>query len=210
MKRMISLFALPLLVLFTALSFSVAPANAFTARSPQVTFDTGPLQSYFTGLGETFNVATDQADVQVWSVNGINTTFTLYLKNGVMDEIGVYNGNEPTPVLFPVFLTGTTDGWFATLHFSAGNLVALLFDNNAVYQGSTTYTGVDCAKFGFYIKSVLTYEGVSHPGDWWVCFQDVTYLPENCAFDSAVLEIQSVHPTPAKPTTWGGLKKLYR
>lgn len=222
MKR----FMTPLLLVTLTLALA-APSFAASLRSPQVAFDTGPLQGYLNGLGEAINVSADQADVQVWSTNITgNSDFTLTLKNGVADEVGVYNSVDPVPTLFPVFPAGATSGWFAQMHFTTTSLLVTLFDNNGVIQGQTTYAGVNKNSFGFYIKSangtffsqddrngrpmVLSYAGVANPGDWWLCFQDVAYPLTNSTFDSAVLNIQSVRPTPTQNSTWGSLKSRYR
>lgn len=221
------------LTLVTAVVFlaaAISPAFAAPLRVPQVAFNGTSLQGYFTGLGEGFNVNTDQADVQVWTANSIgpiaNSDFSLALKNGAQDEIGVYNSSDPVPMTYTVFPAGAVAGWHADMHFTPTGLSVSLFDENNVYQGQTNYAGVNKNSFGFYIKSVngtfysqdarngrpmiLAYAGVLNTGDWWICFQDVTYPLETSTFDSAVLEIQSVRPTPTRSTTWGKIKSDYR
>jgi hypothetical protein len=211
----------------TALMFIATAAFGFTLRAPQVAFNGGSLQGYLNSLGEAIDVNTMQADVQAWSTNVTgNSDFTLTKKNGVADEVGVYNASDPAPTLFMVFPSGATDGWHAQMHFTTTSLSVTLFDDNNVIQGQTTYPGVNKLSFGFYIKSlngtfysqdgrnggsmVLTYAGVSNPGDWWLCFQDVAYPTGDRTFDSAVLNIQSVRPTPTRSSTWGNLKSRYR
>lgn len=222
MKRCATTFLVSVL-----LATMVLTANAYTLRAPQVVFSSAPLQSYFNGLGEGFNVATDQADIQVWSTNVTgNSDFTLVLKNGVQDEIGIYNSADPLPNLYLIFPPGAAASWSAYVQFIAGNLKVSLYDNTATFQGTTVYSGVSSASFAFYLKSangtyfsqdyrngrpmVLTYAGVSNPGDWWLCFQDVPYPLLSSAFDSAVIDIQSVRPVPVRATSFGHLKSLYR
>lgn len=217
-------------IIFLGLAAMVTPSKAASLRAPQVVFDPGPLQGYLNSLGETFDVTTAQADVQIWTANSIgpiaNSDFTLALKNGVQDEIGVYNSADPLPTLFSVFPAGAVSGWHADMHFTTTALSVSLFDENNVYQGQTNYPGVNRNSFGFYIKSlngtfysqdarngramVLAYAGVTNAGDWWLCFQDVAYPLPSSTFDSAVLEIQSVRPTPTTTMTFGRIKSLYR
>ena len=213
-------------VALVALVVSASTAAAVGLRSPQVPFNSGALQAYFVGVGEVFNVTTAQADVQVWSVNIPGTSdFTLTLKNGASDEIGVYNSWDPVPALFRVFPSAATAGWYAVLHFASGNLKVSLFDGGDNFQGQVTHLGVDPNSFGFYIKNtngtffsqdgrsggpqVLTYAGVVAAGDWWLCFEDAPYNALTSLFDSAVLSIQSVRPTPARARSWGSVKTLY-
>ncbi len=214
----------------TLLAVLTVPATAYTLRSPQVVFNSASLQGYFTGIGETFDVNAAQADVQVWSANSIgpiaNSDFTLALKNGVQDEIGVYNSSDPTLTTYAIFSSSAVSGWHADMHFTPTGLSVSLFDESNTYQGQTNYAGVNKDSFGFYIRSVngvyysqdsrngrpmiLAYAGAKNAGDWWICFQDVAYPLETSTFDSAVLEIQSVKPTPTRSTTWGKLKSDYR
>ena len=218
-----------------SLLFVVSSANALPLRVPQVPYNFAPLQGYLNVVDAGINVATDQLDAQVWSVSITgNTDFTLVLKNGpgVASAIGVYNGNDPNPVpvLFQVFPAGAVPGWFAALHFGGGNLIVSLFDQNTVFQGQAFYGGVNQNNFGFYIQGpgglwfsqdsrnppanghpqVLTYGSNLLPGDYWECFEAPPYAPAAATFNGVVLNLQSVRPTPAGPSTWGRLKGQYR
>jgi hypothetical protein len=213
---------------------SVSPAAAFGPRVPQIGFANGPLQAYLNAVDGGINVATDQVDGQVWtaSISG-NATFTLMIElSGFAagNAIGVYNSNGPVaPPLFQIFPGAATAGWFATAHFAGGNLTVTLFDNNSVIQGQNFYAGVNANGFGFYLSGpggtfysqdarnplnggnaqILTYLGTGQNfGDWWECFEDVTYGPAS-TFAKAVLLLQSVVPTPTATTSWGRLKSLY-
>ncbi len=212
-----------------------SPSSAASPRNPQVSFCTASLQNYLNGIGENINVATDQVDAQVWrtTISG-NATFTVMLEqagNAPLNSIGVYNGDVANPVLFLVFPGAATQGWFATLSFSGGNLMVTLFDNNSIIQGQTYYTGVISSKFGFYLQGpgglffsqdyrnpggnaqILTYAGTGgNSGTWWQCFEDMPYAYPDCVtdFEDVVLSVESVNPTPALGRTWGGLKALYR
>jgi hypothetical protein len=104
-----------------------------------------------------------------------------------------------------------------------------LFDNSAVFQSQTNYTGVSQTKFGFYIKGpngtfysqdarnpggkaqVLTYAGTgTSTGTWWECFEDSQYDSAISDFDDAILQLQSVNVTPTRAKSWGGVKSDYR
>ena len=210
-------------------------AGAFNLRSPQVAVGGASLQSYLNGVGESINVNTDQLDAQVWtsSVSG-NATFTLMIElagNAPSNGIGVYNASDPpNPPLFLVFPGAASAGWFATCHFGpGGTLTVLLYDQNAVPQGTTGYAGVNRNNFGFYLQGpggtfysqdarnsggtpqVLTFAGTGQNfGDWWECFEDLEPAISDRDFEDAILLLQSVAPTPAHGTSWGALKKLYR
>ncbi len=215
-----------------ALALSGSPASAsFPLRSPQVTFQSASLQAYLNGVGETINVTTDQLDLEVWtaSVSG-NATFTLMVElaaNAPFNNLGVYNAGAPA-TLFQVFPGAAAAGWYAVASFqSSGNLVVSLFDNNSVFQGSTTYSGVNGQKFGFYLQGpggqfytedarnggkaqALTYAGTGRNfGDWWLCWEDLPYAAATSDFEDAVLLLQSSAPVPATATTWGAVKARY-
>jgi hypothetical protein len=222
--RLVRLFSVVAALL--VVSASIASASL---RVPQVPVNGGTLQGYLNGVGESINVLTDQEDAQVWqtSVSG-NATFTLMIEltaAAAGNSIGVYHAGLAAPALNQVFPGAATAGWFATCHFSGGNLVVTLFDNNSVIQGQAFYPGIPANNFGFYISGpngthysqdsrnpggaakVLTYAGTGQNfGDWWECFEEAT----DDDFDDAVLLIQSVVPTPTDLGTWGKLKTLYR
>jgi hypothetical protein len=213
---------------------SATTSSAFTLRSPQVAIGGSSLQSYLNGVGESINVNTDQLDAQVWSSNvSGNAEFTLMIElagNAAQNAIGVYNSQDPFPVLFQVFPGAASAGWFATAHFAGGNLVVTLFDQNSVFQGQSTYNGVSSTHFGFYLNGpgglfysqdsrnagsrpqMLTYAGTGTQfGDWWECFEDLSLAGgSDSDYEDAVLLLQSVVPTPAHTTSFGKLKSLYR
>ena len=219
-----------------ALLVVVSTAGAFDLRAPQVGFCTGSLQSYLTGVGENINVATAQVNAQVWTstVSG-NSEFTLMVElagNAKQNAIGVYNIDDPIPVLFQIFPGAATDGWNASVHFLAdGTLKVYLYDENSdPYGGVVVYHGVNRNKFGFYLQGpggtfysqdsrniggnaqILTYAGTGiNSGNWWQCFEDLNYQYPDCLtdFEDAVLFVESVNPVPAHGTTWGALKALY-
>src|SRR5690349_17069188 len=135
------------------LLFVATSATAFPLRSPQVLFNPGPLQGYLNVVDPGINVLTDQLDAQVWSssvTGNVDITLTLKSPIGAGNGVGVYNAGAGVPVLFQIFAPGAPAGWFATLHFGGGNLTVNNFDQNSIFQGSTTYPGVSASAFGFY------------------------------------------------------------
>ena len=214
-----------------AVAMCASFASAFSLRSPQVTFSSSSLQGYFTSISEPINVNTQQVDAQTWSTTVAgNSDFTILLKNNPLNSsIGVYNSNDPsgTPTLFQVFPGAAGVGWSAMCHFGGGQLIVSLF-NNGVFQGSTVYPGVDANHFSFYMQNangtfysqdgrnaasapqVLTYAGVRNYGDWFECFESDVYNSSTSTFTGAVLDLQSVLPTPTRAQTWGDLKARYR
>ncbi len=232
MKRLLTTL-LPIGLLAACAVAVLAPeASAFSSRSPQVSFSSASLQGYLNGIGESINVNTDQLDAQVWttSVSG-NATFTLMIElagNAASNSIGVYNANAgASPTLFQLFPGAAAAGWYVTAHFGSGNLSVALFDNNGIYQGSSSYTGVNANGFGFYLQGpggtffsqdyrnpggnaqILTYAGTGvNYGDWWECFEDLPY-GGGSDFEDAVLLLQSVTPTPTARKTWGSVKTSF-
>jgi hypothetical protein len=213
----------------TVLALVAGPASALNLRSPQVVFNTPPLQGYLNIVDPGINVATQQVDAQSWStsITG-NADFTLMLKTGLGqgDAFGVYNAAVGPP-LFQVFPAGAVAGWFAQMHFALGNLVVTLFDQNGIIQGQTFYPGVSASNFGFYIQGpcgtwfsqdsrngpgqpqMLTYSSLGNPGDFWLAWEECAFNPAS-TFDGVVINVQSIHPTPVKTMTWGSVKHTYR
>jgi len=208
--------------------FIASSASALPLRSPQVPFNGGPLQAYLNVVDSGINVGANQLDAQVWSVSITgNTDFTLMLKTPIAqgNSVGVYNGPAAVPALFQVFPPGSVPGWFATLHFSGGNLVVSMFDQNSLFVGQNFYAGVNPNSFGFYTlgpcglwfsqdfrnpnPQVLAYASNDLIGDYWICFEECQYNPAS-TFDGVVINVQSVRPTPAANSTWGKVKGLYR
>ena len=219
---------------------SVTAALAFGPRIPQVPIAGASLQNQLNLMNPgppAINVLTDQVDAQVWrsSVSG-NATFTLMIElagNAAKNDIGIYNTlGGLNPPLYLVFPGAASAGWFATCHFGpAGALAVLLYDQNATFQGQNNYAGVDRNSFSFYLQNaplgylfysqdvrnaggspqMVTYLGTdANFGDWWECFEDLPYATSDHDFEDAILLLQSVAPTPARGTSWGMLKALYR
>jgi hypothetical protein len=205
MRRVVTTL-LPIGLIAAIAVAAIAPnAFAFNLRSPQIVIPpTSPdgvtLQDYLNSIGETINVETDQLDAQVWDGSGAPANKTA------------------------------TGGWFVNAHFASGSLTVQLFDNNGIFQGQTTYAGVNASSFGFYLQGpggtfysedyrnggslaqILTYAGTGvDAGDWFECFED---LPRSVSSDSdfqdAILLLQAIVPTPTHDQSWGQVKRTYR
>ena len=230
MLRLRLVSGLAVVIAAVALVASVTPAGAFNLRAPQIAVGSGALQAYLNGVGESINVGTDQLDAQIFTstISG-NSTFTLMLEDAgfaANNALGIYNSADPGPTLFQVFPGVAAPGWFATLHFSGGNMVVSLFDATAAFQGQTAYAGVNKSSFGFYLQGpggtfftqdarnggaaqALTFAGTGqNAGNYWLAWEDTANGDRD--FNDAVLLLESVNPTPVNTTTWGGLKRAYR
>jgi hypothetical protein len=206
-------------------------AHAFPLRSPQVVFNSGPLQAYLNIVDPGINVLTDQLDAQVWATGATgNVDITLTLKSpaGGGNESGIYNAANAVPNLCPVFPVASIAGWYSTLHFAGGSVGVSTFDQNSVFLGTVNFPGVNPNAFAWYTKGLcgtwysqdfrnpnpqmLAYESPAVPDDYWLCWNACGNDPAaNIAtFADVVLNVQSVHPTPTTPTTWGQLKGRYR
>ena len=233
MKRSVTIFV-------GALALIAFAGTAFAAlRVPQVVVNGGGLQGYLNSVGESINVSTDQQDVQRWqSTVSNNSTFTIQVElagNAGSNTYGLYNASAAVPPLYQMFPGAATSGWFAVASFRSGptRVVVSLFDNNAAFQGSTTYLAgpPDRNDFGFYLQQnpgvvfysqdarnpggvaqILTYAGTGqNAGSWWLAFEDLDAAQgADYDFDDAVLFCESVNPTPVNKTTWGSLKARFR
>jgi len=219
----------------------VSYAHAFNLRIPQVPVLGGTLQGYLNSKGESINVLTDQRDAQVYSQSASgNALLTLMVEltgSAAGNAIGIYNANNPTPVLYQIFPGAAQAGWFATMSFRTAptRVVVNLFDDNGTLQGTTTYLAgpPDPNSFGFYITNqstgqtfysqdgrnpglsaqMLAYQGTGlNTGEWWLCFEDiaVTGGGSDQDYDDAVCILESVNPLATLPATLGGVKALYR
>lgn len=213
-------------------------AQAYPARVPQIALHTGwdgiSLHSYLGSVGENLNTQTSQLDLQTWGapVTG-NATFSLRMEiagYARYNSIGVYNAGAASPTKFLVFPGAASPGWYATCAFGAGGqLTVRLYDTAHHLQGITNHTGVDRNNFGFYLEGpagtfwsqdfrnaggkpqALAYAGTgAYAGRWWECFEDLPYGSSDVDFQDSILLLEAVVPTPARGSTWGALKSLYR
>jgi hypothetical protein len=223
-------------VAVAAVVASASSASAYPLRSPQAAMNPASLQGYLNGLGQTVTVTTDQLDAQAFtsSASG-NSEFTLMIElagNAASNNIGIYNaGGPPAPPLYQLFPGAASAGWIAVAHFgpAPGALKVQLFDDTFTFQGQNIYGGVDKNNFGFYLQGpgglfysqdarnggnvqVLTYAGTGqNANDLWECFEDLQVgAGSDQDYDDAVLEVQSIVPTPTASTSWGKIKARYR
>ena len=235
MKRLATMAIGTITMLALAGSASAAPL-----RASQVVVNGGSLQGYLNSVGESINVLTDQRDVQRWSSTvSNNSTFTIQVElagNAAGNTYGIYNAGDAVPALYQCFPGAATNGWYCVAAFRSAptRVVVNLFDNNAAFQGSTTYLAGPPNKndFSFYLEQpagggvlyqqdgrnaggtaqALVYAGTGvNSGQWWLCFEDLTIAQgSDRDFDDAVLFLESVNPTPVSKTTWGALKVRFR
>jgi hypothetical protein len=209
----------------------LAGAASAALRVPQVPVAGGALQGYLNSVGESINVNTDQNAAQTWVTTvSNNSTFTLMIELGAFapnNAIGVYNAADAVPALYQVFPGAATAGWFATTSWRSGptRVIVNLFDQNAVFQGSTTYLGADGTNFAYYLSGpgglfytqdyrnpagaayALAFAGTgNNVGQWWLAMEDLG----DFNFSDAVLFLESVNPTPVNSTSWGQLKRRFR
>ena len=216
----------------------LATGASAALRVPQVAVVGGSLQGYLNGVGESINVNTDQNAVQTWQTTvSNNATFTLMIElagNAATNNIGIYNGGAAVPALYQVFPGAASAGWFATCSFRSAptRVVVNLFDDNANFQGQTTYLAgpPDASNFGYYLQGpggtfytqdarnpggtaqALAFAGTgNNTGQWWLAFEDLTESNgKDNDFNDAVLFLESIAPTPVTKTTWGAVKKRFR
>ncbi|MEO5987577.1 MAG: hypothetical protein ABIU54_02380 [Candidatus Eisenbacteria bacterium] len=224
-----------LLVAFVALAASTGVSSA-ALRAPQVAVLGGSLQAYFSSIGETINVNTQQDAAQTWTRTiSTNSAVSLLIEqtpSAGVNTIGLYNGSAAVPTLYPVLPGAAAPGWFAQVSFriSPDRVVVNLFDNNALPVSSNTYFGIDATNFGFYISGpngtfyqqdarnpgakaqLLSYAGSGvNAGTWFLAFEEAAVaLGSDQDFDDSVVQVESMNPTPVSSTTWGSLKSRFR
>jgi hypothetical protein len=210
-------------------------------RSPQVVINTGSLQGYLNSVGESINVLTDQQDIQRWLATvSNNSTFTIQVElagNAAGNTYGIYNAGLAVPPLYQCFPGAATNGWYCVASFRTAptRVIVSLFDNNAAFQGSTTYLAgpPDRNDFGFYLQQppglglvfysqdarnpgslaqMVTFAGTGiNSGSWWLCMEDLDPAQgSDRDFDDAVLFLESINPTPVAKTSWGELKARFK
>jgi hypothetical protein len=226
--------ATTLIALLVALVASATFANA-ALRSPQVPVVGAGLQAYFTGIGESINVLTDQDATESWThtVSG-TTTYTIELQNSAnaaIQQFGLYNASAVIPPLFFLMSGSVGPLGFSTATFKPGNIVVVnRFDALGNFLSTTTFGGVDPSNFGFYLSvpagtvftqdsrnpgglaRAITFQGTgANLGTWWLCWDEPQAgAPGDQDFDDLVVLMESVNPLPVNTTTWGSLKARFR
>jgi len=230
-------FYAALLALPIAVAISSAPAGA-ALRAPQLGFGSPALQNHLDSQGESINVLTDQQDALEWgtTVSG-NSTLTIQFDvagNISGCELGIAKLDATGKIvtgLVPVFPATAGNGCFAVASFRPGDLVVVnLFNPLAQLSDTKSFTGVNKARFAYYIKwngntyyshdgfnsdgmvHALTFAGNGqNTGCWWQCWEESEITDYAQAdFDDAVVFMESLNPTPVSHMTWGRVKARFR
>jgi hypothetical protein len=221
-------------VALTALSAASVPAAGLNIRPVSVAGTA--LQDYFTSVGQSINVNTSQVGTALWTTTlSGNSTFTIKLALGSPSThaIGLYSDGASS-THYQIFPSWAGPGWFTVTSFDVGtkgHVVSNLFNENALWQSSSDYYGVNSQAFGFYIDqpsaSLITSfsEDDENPGEmpmnvvyaatgssvgsWWLAFQAAPHTGDG-EYKDALVFLESVNLTsPALPSTWGKIKNLY-
>lgn len=233
-NRSAVLHALAGLSLLPVLALSPRATAAFTLRHPQVVFSAGALQSQLDAADGGIHVLTDQVENFSWiapllakgcdvafGIRSLDTTGTF--------TVGAYSTSQSSSTLCALLPAGATRGWFAACRISSsGILTVRLFDEVANFVGLTQFPGFDPAHTGFYVDGpggiwftedarnegsaqALSFggTGINH-GSVFLCFETWPYDPDDSTFTGVVLQVEAVCGLPARPSTWGHLKGLYR
>ncbi|HKW14429.1 MAG TPA: hypothetical protein VJS69_08090 [Candidatus Krumholzibacteria bacterium] len=213
-------------------SASVATAGP---RVPQVPVVGGGLQAYFTSIGESINVNTDQQADQVFQQTGSgNSSLTLVYQsspNAAIQQVGVYNASAVIPPLFFVLSGSVGIKGFSTMSFKPGAiLVVNRFDAASNFLSTTTFGGFTANDFGIYLSvqagtvfsqdsrnpgglaRMIAFKGTGlNAGEWFLCFDEpLAGAPGDGDFDDCVLVLESVNPLATEPTSLGHVKALFR
>lgn len=219
-------------LLLTLTLLAVAAAAHAAARVPQVPVSGTALATFFASQGQTIDVNNQQLDLQTLSLS-MSTNFDVYpFGTNAGTTFGTYNAAAATPPLYQITPGAASTGWFSNAAFRTGptRMVVSLFDNNAAFQGSTTYIAgpPDPTNMGVYFLAssgtffsqdsrntgvaarILAYNGTgSRTGwTWFVC--ETGAGPGGDYADAIALVNLSLAPVPVSRTNWGTLKARFR
>lgn len=212
-----------------------APAHA-VFRAPQVPVTGSALQNLLNAQGQAINVATEQREATgFWGLFLTQPPTHFFVRRFGPDavDLAVFDTSAPSPPpLHVIFPAGSANGWYTEVSFrdSPVRLVVNLFDQNDVFQGSTTYVGLGFQFFGLAISGpggvfypydarnadgrahALTYLGTGlHQGSTWLCAEDKTEAGGgDFDFADAVFLLEFLNVTPVQRTSWGVLKQRFR
>ena len=219
---------------------TLVPSQVSAAlRVPQVPVLGGGLQAYLDFQAELINVASDQNAIQRWSSSVSNSsTFTVQIELLIKSPdvaLGIYNAGDAAPALYEIFPTVSGPGWFGVASFRTAptRVVVNLFDDQAVFRGTTTYLGANKSDYGYYLSGpggtfhsqdsrnpggspqLLVFAGTGlNQGSWWLCFEAVSLSGggSDQDFDDAVLFVEDVGncPCPVQKCDWASLKSRFR
>lgn len=232
--RSAALRALASLWLLPVLALTPRAAAAFPLRSPQVVFSSAALQIYLDHVDGGINALTDQVDNASW----ISQFFTMGCDNGFAISspdttgtctVGAYSTLESSPALFALLPAEAKRGWSVLCHISStGTIVAILVDELGTVVGETFSPGFDRAHTGLYVQGpggtwftedarnggqpqALSFAGTgANQGTVFLCFETRAYDPGGSTFTGEIVQVRALCGVPARQSTWGQLKALYR
>jgi hypothetical protein len=220
-------------LLSTALLLTLTAAIAHAAaRVPQVPVSGTALATFFASQGQTIDVNNQQLDLQTVNLSSTPGFESHTFGTELSDTFGGYNTALAVPPLYQIVPGAIATGWFSSTSFrsSPTRVVVNLFDNNAAFQGSTTYlTGPpDPSTFGFYAQSaggvfytqdvrnaggtarILAYNGTGSRAGWTWFACETGAGPGGDYADFIALVNLSLAPVPVSQTNWGTLKARFR
>jgi len=219
---------------------TLVPSQVSAAlRVPQVPVLGGGLQTYLDSQAELINVGSDQNAIQRWDSSVPNhSTFTVHIELHIKSPdvaLGIYNAGDAAPALYEIFPTESGPGWFGVASFRTAptRVVVNLFDEQAVFRGTTTYLGADKSDYGYYLSSpggtfhsqdsrnpggspqLLVFAGTGlNFGGWWLAFEEASLSGggSDHDFDDTVLYIEYTEncPCPVQKCDWSTLKSRFR
>ena len=224
-------------LLSTALLLTLTAAIAHAAaRVPQVPVSGTALATFFASQGQTIDVNNQQLDLQTMDLSSTPGFESHTFGTELNDTFGGYNTALAVPPLYQIVPGAIATGWFSSTSFrtSPTRVVVSLFDNNAAFQGSTTYVSgpPDPSTFGFYVQQppaaggttfytqdvrntggtarILAYNatGSANGWTWFAC--ETGAGPGGDYADFIALVNLSLAPVPVSRTDWGTLKRRFR
>lgn len=224
------------LALAAVLSLTIAaPAHA-VFRAPQVPVTGSALQNLLNAQGQTIDVATEQRPATGFTglfITQPPTHFLVRTFSPRTTDLVVFDMNAPSPPPFYVISPAAMpNGWYTGVGFDTfpARMVVNLFDQNDVFQGSTTYNGLGFQYLGLAISGpggvfypydernpggrahALLYRSTGlYQGGTWLCGEDHTAADGgDFDFADAVFLLEALNVTPVQRTSWGTLKQRFR
>jgi hypothetical protein len=207
-------------------------------RIPQVPVLGGGLQAYFSGVGESINVNTEQLELQWLSAPvGFNSSYTLMIEFSVKSanvSLGIYDAAAAAPTLIPVFPAEAGAGWFAVLSYRTApvRVIVNLFDDSATLRATTTHPGGNRNAIGWYLEApgalFFSQDGKNPSSDpqflwfagtgwnrciWWAAAEATSLSGgSDSDFDDVVLLVEDLArcPDDVQRSTWGAIKSRFR
>jgi len=159
MKKLTKILVLSILAVFLVVGSAMA-LSSNVRPVPGLTTELASLQTFFNGIPQSIDVYNDQNGAAIWTTSASdNSQFTIMLEQAGWagtNKFGIYNDGD-TSTLFQVFDGASAVDWHAAVSFNSGGTsgktVVNLFDADDIFQGGTTYWGVNSNSFGFYLDA---------------------------------------------------------